>query len=78
MDALLNIIENFGVAVGIMAWLLTVGNKTLAENTCKLQELEKAIFDSDKETVKTLSDFKEKVDDKIDDFIKKLLEKKVI
>lgn len=39
MDELLNIIQNFGLPVGIMIYMITIGQKTLNDVVCNMQKM---------------------------------------
>jgi DNA-binding ferritin-like protein len=39
MDELINIIQNFGLPVGIMLWMMTIGQKTLNDIVCNMKNM---------------------------------------
>lgn len=58
MDEWINILQNFGLPVGVMIWLMTQGQKILAELVCEMKKVSGTNEELKDEIKKTFQDIK--------------------
>jgi hypothetical protein len=58
MDEWINILQNFGLPVGVMIWLMTQGQKILAELACEMKKVSDSNTKLTEEIKATFQDIK--------------------
>ena len=58
MEEWINILQNFGLPVGVMIWLMTQGQKSLAELVCEIKKISESNIKLTEEIRSTFQDIK--------------------